>query len=238
MDSLLSGISACIGLQLVMGCAILLYRSSNKEKILAILSFILSLSFLQLAFQQYVAESLALKLLFAGKKFVLIAPLLYIYISYETLNRLTIRNHFIFPMAYILGFYLIQFGATHTYLKFRPLFQIFNFFFLGLYLLFYFYFGHIRIKRELGQSLRLKILNKYKKFYYTFNLIELFILFTLGTVLVMEAFYPEEIAISYFSTTRFFGYFSFIWGTFVLFFLLSESDILKTMSFYAFGASP
>ncbi len=228
MESLFLGISVCIGLQFLLLSFFLFYKSLPREKLIGFLSIILAISFLQTAFHEYVLDSFILKLIFAGKKFVLIPPLLYLYINSEIIKPKTIKKHFILPISYIVAFYFLQLVLTPFYLHYRSEFKILNFLLVGCYFIFYLVLGHRELKKELANTLYVDALDKYKKFFYSFNIVEILIVFSLAITLILPHVFTDNYANMYESTVSFFSYFSFIWGVLLLFFFLSESHFFKS----------
>ena len=228
MKTLMEGIAACIGLQFIFISLVLFYRSSGRERLLGCLGLLLSLSFLQPSLQPYVLDNALLIFLFAGKKVVLIPVLLYLYLSWDLVQLKTKYQHFIFPSVYILGFYILQLGFTRFYLEYRFEFRMLHMLTMVIYFSIYWWRGTIVLEKDLSRLFRRKELDKYRRFYHSFNAVEFLVFLGLGATLLLQHSLSDYFKNLYTQMVRAVLFFSFVWGTLALWFFLSESNFFKT----------
>lgn len=225
--NLIDGISFCIALQLLIVSSALLYKTGPQKLFLAVTGFIISISFFQVPFAEMTKTSFFFQLLFLGKKYILIPPLLFMYIRREKYTVNSLLQHFILPTLYVVFFYLLQTQFSQYYENYSIPINALNYSFAVVYFIIYFLKGRLYINSILKYSITKEAITKYTRFYYTFNFIEVFILCILSFSLISELLEFAILKKIIDSIHKVVVYFVFIFGTSLTFYFLSESYFFK-----------
>jgi len=217
MEYILNGIYLCLGLQLSIVSILLLVKSNGRKRILAAIGFIVSLGLFQVLLYEFFKDEVLFQILIKANTKLFIPPLLYIYLI---IDRQSYLIHFIFPTFYLIGSYIIIFGFPTLYNNHYDLFSSFDFTTVLVNFLFYFILGYRYISVEMPKNLVITAYTKYKYFFYLFNLWEVVLLIIYGLVIIN--------LLEHYSSFNLVRGLNFIWGTVLIFYIISESYFFKT----------
>ncbi|MEP2772429.1 MAG: helix-turn-helix domain-containing protein [Fulvivirga sp.] len=220
--------SVVIGFQILMASVLLLFGERQKEKIVSVIGLILTLSFLYPLVRADIADSTILKLVFAGKKYMLLPPLLYSYLLIHISENLKLVRHLIFPIIYIGIFLVLQTLGVSFYLDFRGPINAIHYLTCFIYFVVYFIVGVHKARHELRHQLIRSASIKYISFFLLFNAIEIIYLSVQVVMLFsIELGYINESDTSFVNFYQYSTGLTFIYGSALLFYLLSESGLMR-----------
>ena len=168
------GIILCLCLQLLPISFVLIKQFSRRKKILGIFVLLLALAFSRHLFYTSITESTILASIYRYSLEVFFPPCIYLYIVLANKTDLGIFKHFIFPITYSLFFVILNLFSTNLISLNADLFSVIIPNTLSIYYLIYFVLGIKAFKNELDLRLKNKAIVKFKLFYYTIYIYELY----------------------------------------------------------------
>ncbi|QSE98970.1 helix-turn-helix domain-containing protein [Fulvivirga lutea] len=227
-DVFFTASSIVIGSQILAVSVLLLFGGERKHKLLGVIGLIITLSFLYPWFQEDIADSTLLKIVFAGKKYMLLPPLLYSYLLIHISEDRKLTKHLIFPGIYIFMFLILQTVGESFYLQNRGPINAIHYITCFIYFLVYFISGIHKARYEIRYQLIRSASIKYISFFLLFNAIEIIYLFVQVIILFsIELGYVDEQNTSLANYYQYSIGLTIIYGSALLFYLLSESGLMR-----------
>lgn len=173
MTDFLEGIIFCVVVQLVLVGLFKMCVATFRNKILGVFALISGIGYIGYLFPESIQKSIWLMILFRGPYEILAPVLLYIYIAVLIEPKKKLYKHLYFPIGYIVFMkILVVFFYEHYQTYISNWNVLIHFVLLPTFFLCYFVKG-IKKVRTLKTSLKQKALQKFKIFYYTFNIVYL-----------------------------------------------------------------
>lgn len=188
MTDFLEGIVFCVVIQLVLVGLFKICTATFRNKILGAFALISGIGYIGYLFPESVDHNTWLIILFSGPHEILAPALLYIYIAVLLESKEQLYKHMYFPVGYIVFMKILVVCFPKYYQAYISNWNVLiHFVLLPIFFLYYFVKGIKKI-RVLKTSLKQKALQKFKMFYYIFNIVYLScaLISCIGIIIIMS----------------------------------------------------